>query len=209
MKNKGKRGGAVFIAGGGLLLAAAFLLAGYNLLDEHRAGVAAAQVLKTLQVQIQGPSSAPEEPSSSGAESPDFVLTPDKEMPVTDIEGNDYIGILEIPALDLSLPVMSEWSYPKLKIAPCRYHGSAYSGSLVIAAHNYSTHFGKLKSLAVGAPVWFTDVQGHRFLYEAAAVEVLGPTAADDMLSGEWDLTLFTCTPGGQARVAVRCIRAG
>lgn len=28
------------------------------------------------------------------------------------------------------------------------------------------------------------------------------------MITGDWDLTLFTCTPGGQLRIAVRCIRA-
>ena len=51
------------------------------------------------------------------------------------------IGILEIPALDLNL-VISSWSYSSLRLAPCRYSGSAYKGDLVIAAHNYQSHFG-------------------------------------------------------------------
>ena len=62
------------------------------------------------------------------------------------------------------------WSYPKLKIAPCRYSGSAYTGNLVIAAHNYRTHFGLLESLAPGAQVKFTDVEGNVFSYEIAEI---------------------------------------
>jgi sortase A len=26
------------------------------------------------------------------------------------------------------------------------------------------------------------------------------------MESGDWDLTLFTCTTGGQSRITVRCV---
>ena len=137
------------------------------------------------------------------------ILNPNKEMPEAEIEGNGYIGILEIPALALSLPVMSKWSYPKLKIAPCRYSGSAYTGNLVIAAHNYRTHFGLLESLEPGAQVKFTDVEGNVFSYEIAETEILEPTAIEELLSDEWNLTLFTCTYGGQARVAVRCRAIG
>ena len=61
-------------------------------------------------------------------ETPEYLRNPEMEMPVEEIEGNGYIGLLEIPALGLSLPVMSEWSYPNLKLAPCRYSGSAYTG---------------------------------------------------------------------------------
>ena len=44
---------------------------------------------------------------------PDFVLNPGKEMPTVSVDGSDCIGVLEVPALELSLPVMSGWSYPK------------------------------------------------------------------------------------------------
>lgn len=205
MKNKGK-GGTIFIAGGMLLLAAALFLTGYNLYDEYRAGAAADHVLETLQQQIpEIPSDGTQTPEQ--AELPDYIVNPDMEMPTEEIEGNDYIGVLEIPTLEISLPVMSSWSYPKLKLAPCRYSGSTYTGNLVIAAHNYRTHFGPIKNLTVGAQVTFTDVKGRCFSYEVAVVEVLESTAIQDMTSEKWDLTLFTCTPGGQARVAVRCLK--
>ena len=48
----------------------------------------------------------------------------DTEMKVVDIEGNDYIGYLDIPELNVTLPVMSECDYSRLRVAPCRYYGS-------------------------------------------------------------------------------------
>ena len=136
---------------------------------------------------------------------PDYQLNPDMEMPKVKIQGNDYIGTLDIPALGLSLPVMGEWSYPKLKVAPCRYSGSAYQGEFVIAAHNYSRHFGRLNQLQAGDQVNFTDIDGNTFEYEAVEIQELEPTAIEEMTDSGWDLSLFTCTLGGQTRLTVRC----
>lgn len=79
------------------------------------------------------------------------------DMPIMTIDGQEYIGYLELPTLDLSLPVMSQWSYPRLRIAPCRYWGNAYDDTLVILAHNYDRHFGRIKNLAIDDPVQFVD----------------------------------------------------
>lgn len=74
---------------------------------------------------------------------PEYVKQPDMEMPLKRAKGHYYIGELEIPALGLELPVMDQWSYPRLRIAPCRYVGSVYSGDIVIAGHSYLRHFGR------------------------------------------------------------------
>ena len=126
-------------------------------------------------------------------------------MPVQVIDGEEYIGILQIPDLALELPIIGEWSYPRLRTAPCRYVGSACTHDLIIAAHNYASHFGGLASLAQGSEVIFTDMDGNRFIYAVSETEQLPGTAIEEMKSGDWDLTLFTCTIGGAARVTVRC----
>ena len=110
------------------MLTAALLLVGYNLYDDHQAEVATSHVLEALQHEMPTPVLQEPEPS----EPPDYVINPDMEMPTIEIENNDYIGVLEIPSLELTLPVMSEWSYAGLKIAPCRYSGSVYTGSMAI-----------------------------------------------------------------------------
>ena len=201
-----------------LLVAAALFLTAYNLYDEHRAELAAGRAVAQLEIPlpVNAPAEAPPEGTAAQApanpreiEIPDYVLDPTREMPVRSIDGEDYIGMLEIPALDRTLPVMSEWSYPRLKIAPCRYAGSAYLGNLIIAAHNYRSHFRNLKKLSEGDIVRFTDMDGNVFSYEVTLLEILQPNEADEMESGDWDLTLFTCTVGGKSRVTVRCKRIG
>lgn len=133
----------------------------------------------------------------------------DPTMTEVEIDGYNYIGILSIPSLDLELPVMSEWDYQRLRIAPCRYAGSSKTDNLVIAAHNYARHFGMLSQLSGGDPVYFTDMDGIVSAYTVTAVDILAPTAVEDMTSGDYDLTLFTCTYGGASRVTVRCDRVG
>ena len=76
---------------------------------------------------------------------------------------------------------------------------------LIIAAHNYKSHFGSLGKLAVGDEVKFTDAYGNEHLFEVKETAILDGTAVSDMQSGDWDFTLFTCTRSGKQRVTVRC----
>lgn len=206
MENKRTRKGRAFVAAGLLLLLAALGLTGYNLWDDARASASASEGYEQLEKLIPKGEAVWQGTDSAGEVLyPDYVLNPDMEMPTLEIDGHDYIGTLEIPSLELSLPVLSEWSYPKLKLGPCRYTGSVYRDDLVIAAHNYTRHFGSLKNLAEGDTVIFTDVDGNVFTYEMAVMETLMPTETEEMTGGDYDLTLFTCTYGGQSRVTVRC----
>lgn len=133
-----------------------------------------------------------------------------QDMPTVDIAGYAYVGWLSLPTLGLDLPIMASWDgdYEALKVAPCRQFGTAADGDLVIAGHNYTSHFGGLRGLAVGDAVTFVDVEGHAYLYEVAPTEVVAPDAVDYVRASSWDLTLYTCTYGGGQRVVVRCKRA-
>ena len=194
--------GAFCMAAGFLLVLAALLLTGYNVWDEGRAGDAADATFQALKFQTEeGQEELPEYIL------PDYLVDPRFEMPTVEIDGYDYIGYLDIPSLELSLPVMSEWSYPQLKIAPCRYAGSVYLDDMILAAHDDDRHFGRLKNLEGGELVRFTDVDGNVFDFSVTELELLWPEQTEEMLSGEWDLTLFTCTLGGRQRVTVRCDR--
>ena len=197
---------------GVLLLAAALLLTAYNLWSDVMADVIAGKVLERLASDMEenvdtSPSVPIYDEESEDVYIPDYILNPAMAMPEDQIDGQTYIGILEIPALSLSLPVISAWSYPNLKIAPCRYAGSVYLDNMVIAAHNYQSHFGKLETLSQNDEVSFTDMDGNVFAYKVAEIEALSPYAIEEMTAGDWDLTLFTCTVGGQSRMAVRCER--
>ena len=136
---------------------------------------------------------------------PNDTETAPAEMATVKVDGYDCIGILSVPVLDLELPVLTDWSYAKLKKAPCHYYGSYYEKDFVIAAHNYESHFGRLSQLQAGDIVIFSDVNGKAHYYEAVLLETLSKEATLEMIASGFDLSLYTCTPGGANRVTVRC----
>ena len=192
--NRGR--GTVWINAGLLLIAAALFLSAYNAWESHEARDSARQVIAQL---------CDELPTEAGE--PTTLPDVRREMPVKTINGRDYIGVLSIPSLELELPVISQWDYPALKVAPCRYSGSLYQDNLIICAHNYASHFGKLKKLQPGDIVLFTDMDEHVVTFQMVERETLNPMDAEGMEAGDWDLTLFTCTIDGQTRVTIRLER--
>lgn len=197
---------------GGVLVSMAVGLIAFNLYENHAAQQFGESVVRQLTFNyqeawnIQG--GGEENAENEAANIPLYVTNPEIEMPTIELDGQVYIGRMDIPTLNLSLPVMSDWSYPQLKLSPCRYLGSAYQDDLIIVAHNYKSHFGGLKYLGYGDSVEFVDVDGNVFQYVVADIEQLKPTDVDKLTDGDWALTLMTCTLGGEYRIAVRCVNA-
>ncbi len=197
---------AILIFTGLLLIAGALWIVFDNFTQSYRASQTAQTALEDFRAAPRPQLSEPAETESRPSQDlPDYILNPSMPMPTIESQGNAYIGVVDIPALELSLPVLSEWSYPLLQIAPCRYTGSAYSKDMIVMAHNYWSHFGQLKNLHIGDPVYFTDTRGNVFPYTVTEIESLEGDETQELLAGQWDLTLFTCTIGGQYRVTVRC----
>lgn len=195
MENKMKRNkriGLLFMALGALLLAGSVLLYGYNRASEQAASKASDLALRQLREQMQ--QSAGGENRQSGQQ----------ELPKE--TAAEYFGILNVPELGLELPVQSEWSYPKLKETPCVYAGSIESGGLVILAHNYECHFGRLTSLHPGAQILLTNAAGREYRYRVEEIFTMDAADVEKMTDSRYDLTLFTCTYSGKARVTVRCM---
>lgn len=136
---------------------------------------------------------------------PDYIIDPTRAMPEIEIDGNRYIGTISIPSVDIELPIISNLNSEQLKIAPCRYSGSAYENNLIIAGHNYASHFGPLNQIAVGETILFTDIDGNVFTYKIIKTEIIDQYDVQAMHDGNWDMTLFTCTPGGRQRMTIRC----
>lgn len=128
----------------------------------------------------------------------------------TIVDGHVYIGIIKVPSQNLELPIIKEWNYDNLEIAPCRFTGSYKSKDLVIAGHNYKRHFSKLKNLQKGDEIIFVAANGKDYIYRVSLVEVLEPKQVEYLINkekeNEWDLSLFTCTKSGAGRYVVRCI---
>ncbi len=183
----------------------------YNRWEDQSAEVIAQDLLKNVQSVMdekQPEQALPDDMVSFPDDTVSFPDDPEKipaEMATVKVDGYDCIGVLSVPVLDLELPVLTDWSYAKLKKAPCHYYGTDYEENFVIAAHNYQSHFGRLSELRPKDLVLFTDVSGTVYYYEVVLVETLPGSATEEMIASGFALSLYTCTPGGASRVTVRC----
>lgn len=186
MKRKTSKRGIAFLVVGALLLLAACGWCLYNFAEDDKAGKQAEELLLKLDDQKT-------------------IQTEDTTSPVVVVDGETFCGRVIIKKLNIELPVYDEWDYKRLKSAPCRYVGSVETDDIIIAAHNYKSHFGNLKQLASDDEILFVDIMGKEYKYAVKEIIALDGTAVTDMKAGDWDFTLFTCTKGGKQRITVRC----
>ncbi len=189
-------GKCAVLLGTALILSALFLTV-YNKTEDQQAGREAAQIVEKVIQNTENNENEPLEP----------VQTADTQMPEVEIDGYSYVGYLSIPVIGVELPVMAEWDYTRLKKVPCRQLGSSCADDLVIAAHNYRSHFGRLKELEAGDEVIFTDMDGIVNTYEVDMVQVVSPDQTEMVENSGYALVLYTCTYGGKSRVCVFCVR--
>lgn len=204
-----RKQGLYWIITGTMLLLAALFLVLYNLEEDKKGRTMSEEALSELKSKFPEatePTLLPEFTDDLFAQ---YETETVPEETLIEIDGLFYLGMITIPSLNIELPVLSEWSYPNLKISPCRYKGGVYTGDLIIAAHNYSSHFGRIQELNSGDPLIFTDGNGIVHKYEILQSEVIEGRDIEAMEFGSadfWDLTLFTCTLSGQSRVTVRAV---
>ncbi len=203
-----RNAGIAFVVLGAVLVVSALLFLFGNQREEKIAQVESERILQQLYKALPDPAER-RRPSkmaqdTNGETEPTASTT---EMTVVEIEGYGCIGYIELPKLERTLPVLSEWDYDRLKIAPCRQFGSSKTDDLVIAAHNYVSHFGPLSRLEPGDQVIFTDMEGEVIPYAVAETKEIEPTEVEAVQNSGYDLVLYTCTYSGAARTAVFCRR--
>ena len=107
----------VLILAGAVCFLFAITLTGYNLWDTQRASETVEKTVeeisvrmpeKTLPAEIFSPENLSKlDAADPEIEVPFYVLNPEIEMLEEEIDGTAYIGVLELPALELTLPVIS------------------------------------------------------------------------------------------------------
>jgi sortase A len=128
--NKGK----ILICIGILLILSSIGITIYNKYEDLNAGKQAQEALTLLK----------EETKKQDNIVNNLSLNESKEMKTININGDEFIGTITIPTINLELPVMSEYSYDRLKKAPCRYYGNLFTNDLIICAHAYETFFANI-----------------------------------------------------------------
>ena len=195
------------------MILAALSLCAYNVVKDKKA-YKNSQVVMSELIQLI-PETTAAKPAEILTNPADDLFAPYKEQsddtekmpaPIT-VDGREYCGYISMPALGLELPVIDNWSYDALNYSPCRFSGTAAGKDLIIAAHNYNSHFGLISKLNNSDDLFFTDTSGTVYSYKVEDIRVLDGSDSEGMFYGktdEWDITLFTCTLSGQGRVAVR-----
>ncbi len=186
----------LLVLGAVLILCSVGLLAIYQI-RMHRAAqrneAAAAQLTALFAVRIP-------------ADGEEFF---DSNMPVLEIDGTDYVGLLEIPALGAAIPVADQWNDGFLSASTGRFCGSAYDNTLVIGGPDHSGQFDFCDKIELGAVISVTDMAGTQFSYTVARVDRSSSAEHDWLADGKHDLTLFCRGAFSLEYIAVRCDRIG
>ena len=128
----------------------------------------------------------------------------------------NVIGIIEIEAIDIRLPIVEGTSSKDIAYAIGHMSETAPIGEMgncVLAGHNGSRNgvfFTNLNQLVLGDKVKLIDRNGEVHLYEVADMFIIGPYDNEVKAQGEEEiLTLLTCAENGTKRYIVRCILVG
>lgn len=125
----------------------------------------------------------------------------------------ETVGIVKIPKLNITYPILSKTTDALMKVAPCKFHGANPNevGNLCIIAHNYrrkEVFFSDVPTLVVGDIVEIQDLSQRTVQYQVYDVHTVMPDNVDDTTqktNGRREVTLITCTNDSKQRVIVRC----
>lgn len=126
------------------------------------------------------------------------------EMPVLELDGADFAGVLEIPAYDVCLPFCNAWSASGVQKYPHRFAGSMYDGTLVIGGSDNGGQLDCIDVISIGDTVYVTDVTGEQYAYTVTWVEKTKDVSAERLCDGQYDLTLFARNTYGFEYTVVR-----
>ncbi len=126
-----------------------------------------------------------------------------ENMPSSEIRGEDFVGLLEIDAYGIRLPVASDWQYADKERFPALYSGSVYDRNAIIGGSNGKEQFSFIDEIDIGTEIRFIDLYGREFQYEVSMVN--HADALKSIESGEEHLTLFAPSAMTSKYVIVRC----
>lgn len=131
----------------------------------------------------------------------------DNKMPSLNVQGNNFIAIMEFPLADVALPVGASWD--KADAYPCLYSGSAYDGSLIIGTSNQNGQLEFVKDISVGNTIYLTDMTGSQFTYTVSDIQYSKHADNQALFSETADFTIFVKNIYAFEYIIIRCNAAG
>ena len=126
-------------------------------------------------------------------------------MPSLEIDGNNYVALLEVPKHKFELPVISSWKSGDVEAVPCRYTGSIYNNSLIIGSSDVDGQMSFVEEMELDDVIYLTDMSGGKYEYKVAAIQHSDKATEEKLKAGEFDLTIFVRSSGESNYLIVRC----
>lgn len=130
-------------------------------------------------------------------------------LETVNLSGYEVTGILQIPGLNRSWPIIASGDAATAKI-PSIYGGNPASGNLVIADSANNQQFARLKDLPDGSKVVFTDISGREYRYQIATVETVlsSKLSAISRHRERWDAAIITPNFSGRSQIVTRLVKS-
>lgn len=125
------------------------------------------------------------------------------------------IGLIEIPKISISYPILKESNSELLKISVCRFSGPMPNkiGNLCVAGHNYKSNsmFSKLHKLNIGDSIFITDLNNVKLEYVVYdKFKVKQNNLECTKSSNNVEITLITCNDNNnKERVVIKAKMKG
>lgn len=170
-------------------------------------------------IATQTPENAKESGASSGKaagkgqDGAAGTSSPDGDSPYLEtlnLSGYEVTGILQIPDLNRSWPIIAGGDPVAAAKIPSIYGGNPASGDLVIADGADNQQFSGLKDLPDGSEVVFTDISGHEYRYQLATVETVPSSKLSAIARHRerWDAAIVTPNFSGRSQIVIRLVKA-
>lgn len=127
---------------------------------------------------------------------------------------NNTVGIIDIPKIEISYPIINKCTEENLNIAPCKLLGPTINteGNLVILGHNNwnKDFFSNLHKLEKDDIVILTDKTGNKVTYKLCdkyQIEEDDFSCVNQDTDGRIELTLITCVKYKKnKRLVIKCV---
>ncbi len=110
----------------------------------------------------------------------------DCEMPSIEIDGCDFIGLIEVPSYGIKLPIYSEFEEYMPKV-----YSRNNDSSLVIEGRYSKNQFSFADKIEVGEQIIFTDLYGNVFRYKVKRITHSDNINSEKFQSDNQALTIF------------------
>ena len=112
-------------------------------------------------------------------------------MAAAEVDGQNFVGILEVPLYESELPLYYEWDKTKVHDYPCCFTGSIYDSSLVIGGCDNEGQLDFLDDITITDKVCVTDMTGAVYTYSVTFAEKAKEIKTEELTNKDADLIIF------------------